>query len=117
MPEGRGAVHSRGAHRILFLSDFCPWPLDNGFRQRIYHLLQFLSARHEVTLATVIPEAMRGQPFPPARHCVEMIPLSDADCAFRRTDEFERWAPAGRRFSSLITSPYPNLIRRYRSAE
>jgi glycosyltransferase involved in cell wall biosynthesis len=103
--------------RILYLSDFCPWPLDNGFRQRIYHLVQSLSRKHEVTLATVMPDAMRGQPFPPATNCVELIPLSDADCAFRNTGAFERWAPARQRLSTLVSSPYPNLVRRYRSPE
>ena len=102
---------------ILFLSDFCPWPLDNGYRQRVYHLVQSLARVHSVTLATVMPPALRGQPFPPAQNCVDLVPLSDADCVFRHTNDFERWAPAARRLSSLVTSPYPNVIRRYRSGE
>src|SRR5215471_3145716 len=117
MVDGRGAAGSGGTERILYLSDFCPWPLDNGFRQRIYHLIQQLSRTHKVTLATVVPETLRGRPFPPAEHCADFVPLSDADCAFRSTQDFERWAPAARRLTSLVTSPYPNLIRRYRSAE
>lgn len=115
--ESRRATLHPAPTRILFLSDTCPWPLDNGYRQRIYHLLQALSRTHRVTLATVTPETLRGRPLPPADRCAEVIPLSDADCVFRRTGDFERWAPASRRLWTFLTSPYPNLVQRYRSQE
>lgn len=103
--------------RLLFLSDFCPWPLDNGYRQRIYHLVLELSRHHEVTLATVMPRALRGQPFPPAEHCVDLIPLSTEGCDFNHTKRFERWAPFLNRVTTLFGSPLPNMIRRWRSVE
>jgi Glycosyl transferases group 1 len=101
--------------RILFLSDFCPWPLDNGYRQRVYQLVQSLSRRHEVTLATVMPDTMRDRPFPPADHCVDLIPLSDADCALRVTGRFERWAPVADQMAAWIGSPFPNVVQRWNS--
>lgn len=36
--------------RILFLSQWLPYPTDNGSKVRIYNLLRSLSQRHEVTL-------------------------------------------------------------------
>jgi glycosyltransferase involved in cell wall biosynthesis len=106
-----------GRKKVLFLADFCPWPLDNGYRQRMFHLIRALSARHDVTLATVMPDEWRGRPFPPAEHCVDLIPLSEAGCAFKMTGRFERWAPARDRLFNLLTSPFPSVVRRFRSGD
>src|SRR5262245_36598560 len=46
MSGWRSGKPSPDAKRILFLSDFCPWPLDNGYRKRIYHLVQSLARVH-----------------------------------------------------------------------
>src|SRR6202521_3429363 len=102
--------------RLLFLSDFCPWPLNNGYRQRVYHLIQALTRVHEVTLATLMPESIAADEFPPAAHCAELIRLSDVDCEYRSTVRYERWAPARHRLAALLSSPYPNVVRRWRSA-
>jgi len=42
--------------RILLLSPWFPYPLDTGFRIRVYHQLQALVQRHEVTLLTLDPQ-------------------------------------------------------------
>jgi glycosyltransferase involved in cell wall biosynthesis len=103
--------------RILFLSDFCPWPLDPGYRQRIYHLLQALARRHTVTLVTIMTDDLRDRPFPPATDCVELIPLSPDGCLSQRTRRFERWASGRERIAALLSSPYPNQIRRFYSVD
>ncbi len=36
--------------KILFLSTWFPYPPDNGYKIRVYHLLQALGKQHEVTL-------------------------------------------------------------------
>jgi glycosyltransferase involved in cell wall biosynthesis len=104
------------AMRILFLSDFCPWPLNNGYRQRIFHLIDALARIHEVTLATVMPPVFASEPFPPALRCTGLVPLVDTDCAFRSTQRFECWASARERTTTLLSSPFPNVVRRWRSA-
>lgn len=38
--------------RILFLTQILPYPLDSGAKVRAYHVLQYLAARHEVTLVS-----------------------------------------------------------------
>lgn len=40
--------------RILFLSGWFPYPLDNGARMRIYNLLRQLSHRHEIALLSFV---------------------------------------------------------------
>jgi len=42
--------------RILFLSPWFPYPLDAGFRIRVYHLLRALAQRHRITLLTLDPQ-------------------------------------------------------------
>ena len=37
---------------ILFLSTWYPYPPDNGYKQRVYHLLRALTRNHEVTLVS-----------------------------------------------------------------
>ena len=38
--------------RILFITEFLPWPLNTGGRIRTYHILRQVALRHEVTLVT-----------------------------------------------------------------
>ena len=49
--------------RILFLTQVLPYPLDAGPKVRAYHMLQYLAARHQVTLISFVrksdsPEAI-----------------------------------------------------------
>lgn len=43
--------------RILFLSTWFPYPINNGSKLRVYHLLAGLAAHHEVTLLSFADEA------------------------------------------------------------
>jgi polysaccharide biosynthesis protein PslH len=38
--------------RVLFITEFLPWPLNTGGRIRTYHILRQVGLRHEVTLVT-----------------------------------------------------------------
>ena len=42
--------------KILFLSLWCPYPLDNGTRIRQYNLLRYLAQYHDVSLFTFLPD-------------------------------------------------------------
>ncbi len=112
----RGAAAKPLVMRVLFASDFCPWPLTSGYALRIYYILQALSQRHEVTLATITPDDIELGDFPPSQFCALVVPLSASTLAFNRTDKFDRWAPAHRRLMTIAESPLPNNVRRWRSA-
>ena len=47
--------------RVLFLSAWFPYPLDNGSKIRVYHLLRSLCARHEVTLVSFTDSIARPE--------------------------------------------------------
>ncbi|HEY6072609.1 MAG TPA: glycosyltransferase [Anaerolineales bacterium] len=53
--------------KILFLSRWFPYPLDNGSKIRIYHLLRALNTRHEVTLLSFIDQPGRDMDVPEIR--------------------------------------------------
>lgn len=46
--------------KILFLSQWFPYPPDNGSRIRIYHLLKSLARKHDVTLLSFTRDEDRG---------------------------------------------------------
>jgi glycosyltransferase involved in cell wall biosynthesis len=46
---------NRKSLKILFVTEFLPWPLDTGGRIRTYHILRQAALRHEVTLVTQVP--------------------------------------------------------------
>ena len=47
--------------RVLFITEFLPWPLHTGGRIRTYHILRQVALRHDVTLVTqTVPEATEG---------------------------------------------------------
>jgi glycosyltransferase involved in cell wall biosynthesis len=47
--------------RILYLSRWFPYPADNGSKLRIYHMLRFLSHKHEIDLISFASEAVQPQ--------------------------------------------------------
>ena len=55
--------------QILFLSQWFPYPPDNGSKIRIFNLLRGLAARHEVTLASFAPD------YPPDSALEEMLSI------------------------------------------
>ena len=50
-----GGSPKEGSLRVLFVTEFLPWPINTGGRIRTFHLLQQAAHRHEVTLVTQAP--------------------------------------------------------------
>jgi len=93
---------------ILFLSTWFPWPLDNGSKVRVYHLLKGLAARHRVTLLSFA----FGTSAPAA---VGNLRASCTDVRVVQCDPFDR-DPVTRalRFLSLapvVARPLPEMSR------
>ncbi len=93
---------------VLFLSTWFPFPLDNGSKIRIYHLLRALGQRHNVTLVsfawdTAAPEqAAAGLPFCRVMHTLPRDPF--ARSAFAQATRYLALAP-------VVTRPLPAMQR------
>ncbi len=67
--------------RILFLSTWLPYPLDNGSKIRVHYLLRALSSRHPVTLvsfafgSSIASDYQRLPPGCDAVHVIEKNPF------------------------------------------
>jgi glycosyltransferase involved in cell wall biosynthesis len=95
--------------RLLILSPEFPFPLTNGTRHKVYHLLRYLASRHEVTLLAFHQPGNPPQPD-------HMAGVLDTGCrdAFVyawRSDSILWDAPA----SAL--EPVPHAFRKFRVAE
>lgn len=103
---------------LLFVSQLLPWPLDNGTALRVYHLLQWLSERHRVTLVSLVEEWKTADESFPLWHRLErVLPVPRLTCAFNWTRRFEHHPPLAHRLKALVASPVPSLIRRWYSPE
>jgi glycosyltransferase involved in cell wall biosynthesis len=103
--------------KTLFISNLVPWPLDNGAKMRIYHMLRAVAAESEVTLVCFTPNA--GEQIPPqvAGLVHEIHTVSRETCSYaveaalspvrRRTRELQR----------LFTDPTPQIVRSWRSPD
>lgn len=93
---------------ILFLSTWFPYPLDNGSKIRVYHLLQALSRRHAVTLVafawdTAAPEkTAAGLPFCRAVYTLPRDPFARSPVA--QATRYFSLAP-------VVTRPIPEMQR------
>lgn len=65
--------------RILYLSPWFPYPLDTGFRNRVYHLLKALSCRHQVVLITLNPSGWAPAQLDPVAPFCEQVAIIPAD--------------------------------------
>jgi glycosyltransferase involved in cell wall biosynthesis len=75
--------------RILFLSPWCPYPSDNGSKQRIYHLLRGLGARHELDLVAFNPDGNPAEAMAElSRFCREVRLLPETPFAARPIGRF-----------------------------
>ena len=73
-------LHRRGSMvRVLFLTQFLPYPLDAGAKMRAYYVLRYLARSHRVTLVSFVraddpPDAIAHlQQFCEAVHTVPMV--------------------------------------------
>jgi hypothetical protein len=86
--------------RILFISDYIPWPLYSGDRIRVYNLVRCLARRHQVTLVGFHPDSGGLEGVDRLRaFCrrVEALPLERRSKA-RRIPRVARCVAAGRPF-------------------
>ena len=103
---------------LLFVSQLLPWPLDNGAAHRVYHLLEWLTERHRVTLVVLAQEgAIVDESFPLWHRFEKVLSTSRTTCAFCRTPRFEHHPPLVDRLQTLVASPLPNFVRRWHSPE
>lgn len=103
---------------VLFVAQLLPWPLDNGAAHRVYHLLQWLSERHRVTLVVLAEEGKTvDESFPLWPRLERVLSASRATCAFTRTDRYDHHPPPADRLRALVSSPLPNFVRRWESPE
>ena len=97
--------------RILYLATWYPYPADNGYKIRVYHLLRALGARHQVTLLSFSFGTSDPTPKNELHHfCAEVqaIPVNP----FER-----RQILPGMQFLSLepvVTRPVPAMHRAVR---
>lgn len=64
--------------RILFLTQVLPYPLDSGAKVRAYHVLQYLTSRHQVTLVSFSRDSDSAAAIDHLRelcHAVHLVPL------------------------------------------
>jgi glycosyltransferase involved in cell wall biosynthesis len=64
--------------RILFFTQVLPYPLDAGPKVRAYHILQYLAARHQVTLVSFVRKSDSLEAIEHMRalcHAVHTVPL------------------------------------------
>ncbi len=64
--------------RILFFTQVLPYPLDSGAKVRAYHVLQYLTSRHQVTLVSFVRDSDLQEAIDHLRglcHAVHLVPL------------------------------------------
>jgi glycosyltransferase involved in cell wall biosynthesis len=70
--------------RILFLTQVLPYPLDAGPKVRAHHMLQYLAARHQVTLVSFVRKSDRPEAIAHMRalcHAFHAVPLERSRAA------------------------------------
>ena len=103
---------------LLFVAQLLPWPLDNGTAIRVYHLLQWLSERHRVTLVVLAEDWKTVDESFPLWHRLErVLSVHWATCVLNRTRRFEQHPRLRDRLRTLAESPVPNFARRWHSPE
>ncbi len=105
--------------KLLFVSSLRPWPTHTGAAQRVYHILEGFTRSHRVTLVNLVQRtaAPVDETFPLRERCERVIEVSSATCAVNRTRRYHEWPSVHDRVISLISSPQPSLIRRWKSPE
>jgi glycosyltransferase involved in cell wall biosynthesis len=103
---------------LLFVSQLLPWPLDNGTALRVYHLLQWLSERHRVTLVVLAEDWKTvDETFPLWHRFERVLSVHRVTCAFTWTRRYEHHPPVSDRLKALVSSPVPSFARRWYSPQ
>ena len=92
--------------RTLFITDFVPYPLTSGIRQRVYHLLKAVAAVSEVTFVASAP-GMQEETFRLAgirRFCKEICLVPSESSGWWRDSHL---GPVGSRVKGLLRYCHP----------
>jgi glycosyltransferase involved in cell wall biosynthesis len=93
--------------RILFVTEFLPWPTNTGGRIRTFHLLRQAARHHEVTLLTQMsPEAAVGGEL------IEKMGVRLYTIPFRQRSRAQKAFHGGLRLMSPL--PYVSVYSHYR---
>src|SRR4051794_19009244 len=99
---------------VLFLASRYPWPLDDGGRQRMFHLARAIAGRHRVTLVTP-PRGPGGGACPLVGLCERVVEVGPEgggeDGGAGTPGRFGLWAPVRDRVRALVSSPLPSRTR------
>lgn len=100
--------------RVLFLSNLFPWPLDNGAIQRVYHLLEYLAARHRVTLVAQRRDGDAGLGTTPVHALCERVIVADNSAVLGRSGgPYGLWRPLPSRVRDVVAPGRHPLIARW----
>jgi polysaccharide biosynthesis protein PslH len=92
--------------RILYLSPWFPYPLDTGFRIRVYYMLRALARQHRITLLTLDPQGWAPAQIEPMELLCEHVEIVPADPFQRST------AQKAMRFLSfgpIVAAPFAEM--------
>jgi glycosyltransferase involved in cell wall biosynthesis len=95
--------------RILYLSPWFPYPLDTGFRTRVYHMLRVMTQQHCVTLMTLDPQGWAPAKIEPVEPLCEHVEIVHAD-PFNRSQAHR--AMRFLSFRPIVAAPFAALSAR-----
>jgi polysaccharide biosynthesis protein PslH len=97
--------------RILYLSPWFPYPLDTGFRVRVYHMLRVMAHQHRITLLTLDPQGWAPAQIEPVRPLCEHVEIVHADPFNRsRVQKATRFLS----FGPIVATPFAEMSARVR---
>jgi len=103
--------------KILFVSNCAPWSLDSGMYQRVYHIVDALARRHEVTLVAPLSKQQLNGSLSDALslrdRCQDVIEVDTKASTLRSMQRFHHWAPFSQRLLDLFSSPLPGAVRQW----
>lgn len=97
--------------RILYLSPWFPYPLDTGFRIRVYHMLSAMAQQQRVTLLTLDPQGWAPAQIEPVKPLCEHVEIVEAD-PFNRPKA--RQATRFLSFGPIVAAPFAEMSARVR---
>jgi glycosyltransferase involved in cell wall biosynthesis len=96
--------------RILVVSNLFPWPLDRAITQRIHHLTAYLAERHAVTFVSLAREDEDTSGSPLHDSCERVVLVRE----WQEKSGTRLWDPIRVQLRSLIASPFPSSVSRFR---
>ena len=104
---------------LIFVCANFPWPLHQGVKLRLFHIIQVLATEHEIHLIalTDIRQDLLGESgLAAVCKSVRLVPLASA--RFLRENAFPIWNPKlSVRLRQLLLDPLPSSVRGYHSSD